>query len=44
MMRYACEVMSDERGVSHQPVHVRYQPRDESQEGTKRIDHELIRV
>jgi hypothetical protein len=30
MMRYACEVMSEERGVSHQPSHGRYQPRDES--------------
>jgi hypothetical protein len=36
--------MSDERGVSHQPGHGKYQPRDESREGTKIIGHELIRV
>jgi hypothetical protein len=30
MMRYASEVMSDERGVSHHLGHGRYQPRDES--------------
>ena len=40
-MRYACEVMSEERGVSHQPNHGRYQPRGKSWKGSKRINHEL---
>jgi hypothetical protein len=35
MMRYASEVMSDERGVSHHLGHGRYQPRMNHERGHK---------